>query len=47
MAFVRYTGIFIYRRSSIRYTTGYSKWHSLLYMYVISGDQYRVFYKVV
>ena len=37
----------IYRRSSIRYSAGYSRWYSLKYMYVISGDPYRVFYKVV
>ena len=44
MAYVRYTGVVIDRRSSI---TGYSRWCSVMYMCVISGDPYRVFYKVV
>ena len=38
LAYVRYTGVIVDRRSSIRYSTGNSRWYPM-YMYVISGDQ--------
>ena len=47
MACVRYTGVVIDRRSSIRYSTRYSRNYSLMHMYVISRDQYKVSTKVI